>query len=147
MLDAEKDADLLSYAKDNIFIAEACDHLRLFPRCCCLVTHGGMGTMASMLRSGKPSIVTPVWWDQNFVGDRIEALGVGKRGPHFAKVSGENLAELIEEVTTVSSYAEKATNIAAAISKEMPADAVTAQRIHEGIQRNQASAVVKSDES
>merc|ERR1712178_148844 len=103
------------------------------------------GTLASMLRSGKPSVVTPVWWDQNFVGDRVEALGVGKRGPHFAKVSGDNLAALIEEVTTVSSYAEKAASIAAAISKEMPADAVTAKRIHEGIQRNQASAVVKSD--
>merc|ERR1712232_180193 len=107
MLQGEGDAELLHYAKQNVFVAETCDHLKLFPRCCCLVTHGGMGTLASMLRSGKPSIVTPVWWDQNFVGDRIEALGVGKRGPHFAQVSGENLATLIDEVTSKPAYSQK----------------------------------------
>lgn len=139
MLDAEKDAELLAYAKDNIFVCETCDHARLFPRCCCLVTHGGMGTLGSMLRSGKPSVVTPVWWDQNFAGDRVEALGVGRRGPHFASVTGENLAALIDEVTTNPGYAEKASEIAAAIAAEPRADLVAAQRVHEGVESCKAS--------
>merc|ERR1712232_1471963 len=133
MLDGGVDAELLDYAKQNIFVAETCDHLRLFPKCCCLVTHGGMGTLASMLRSGKPSIVTPVWWDQNFAADRVAASGTGRRGPHFGKVTGENLAKLIDEVTTVPSYGEKAANIATAIAEEPAADVTIAKRIHDGI--------------
>merc|ERR1719310_1808682 len=62
MLDAERDAELLNYARENVFVCEACDHMRLFPECSCLVTHGGMGTLGAMLLSGKPCIVTPVWW-------------------------------------------------------------------------------------
>merc|ERR1719428_1097115 len=85
--------------------------MRLFPECSCLVTHGGMGTLGAMLLSGKPCVVTPVWWDQNFAGDRVEALGVGKRGPHFASITGENLAALIQEVTSVPGYTEKAASI------------------------------------
>merc|ERR1712125_201975 len=131
-------AELLEYAKQNIFVAETCDHLRLFPKCCCLVTHGGMGTLASMLRSGRPSIVTPVWWDQNFSADRVAALGTGKRGPHFGKVTGENLAKLIDEVTTIPSYGEKAAQIAEAIEAEPAADVAIAKRIHEGITRQTA---------
>jgi len=146
MLDVTKDAELLSYAKENIFIAETCDHLSLFPKCLCLVTHGGMGTMAAMLRSGRPSIVTPVWWDQNFVGDRVEALGVGRRGPHFAKITGENLAKLIGEVTTQPQYTQKALSIAAAIGEEPPADIVIAKRIHEGIEKKLNEKKLQSEE-
>merc|ERR1719333_1518001 len=91
-----------------------------------------------MLRSGKPCIVTPVWWDQNFAGDRVEALGIGKRGPHFASITGEGLAALIEEITTVPGYAQKASSIAKAIAAEPPADEVTAQRIHDGVVRIKA---------
>lgn len=133
MLDAEGDAELLDYAKQNVLVVETCDHLRLFPKCCCLVTHGGMGTLAAMLRSGKPSIVTPVWWDQTFAADRVAALGTGRRGPHFGKVTGENLAKLIHEVTTVPSYGEKAAKIAKAIVEEPAADETIAKRIHDGI--------------
>jgi len=96
--------------------------------------------LASMLRSGKPSIVTPVWWDQNFSADRVVALGAGKRGPHFGKVTGENLAKLIDEVTTVPCYAEKAAKIAEAIAAEPAADVAIAKRIHEGFARQEAEA-------
>merc|ERR1712232_1336878 len=145
-LDAEADAELLLYAQQNILVVETCDHLRLFPACCCLVTHGGMGTLASMLRSGKPSIVTPVWWDQTFSADRVAALGTGKRGLHFGKVPGENLATLIDEVTTVPSYAEKAVQLAEAIAAEPAADVTIAERIHEGITRQASEVEVQRQE-
>ncbi len=89
--------------------------------------------------------MTPVWWDQTFAADRIAALGVGKRGPHFAKVTGENLAALIGEVTTFPSYSEKAASIAKVIAAEPAADDVIATRVHNGIMQLRPTAKVQDD--
>lgn len=147
MLNAVTEGELIQYAKKHVFVAETCDHLQLFPKCCCLITHGGMGTLGSMLCSGKPSIVTPVWWDQNFAADRIQALGAGKRGPHFGQVSDTNLAKLIQEVTTVPRYAKKAASIAKAIAEEAPADVAIAKRIHDGIMKHKGRGEAKKGDN
>mmetsp|Transcript_26471 Transcript_26471/g.44195 ORF Transcript_26471/g.44195 Transcript_26471/m.44195 type:complete len:1365 (-) Transcript_26471:805-4899(-) len=41
-------------------------HAAIFPRCACVIHHGGAGTTASTLRAGIPSIIVPVfeWADQ-----------------------------------------------------------------------------------
>ena len=45
------------------------------------VIHGGSGTLARVVHSGVPAVVVPIlpWSDQNFWGERVEALGVGRR--------------------------------------------------------------------
>ena len=53
MLDSHKDAELIAYAEENILFTKKANHILLFPRCCCVVTHGGAGTSAATLRSGK----------------------------------------------------------------------------------------------
>lgn len=136
MLDPVGDADLLEYANPeakNILVVKKVNQIKLFPKCCCTVTHGGAGTTAAMLRGGKPCIITPTWADQNFMGDRIEAAGVGKRGPHIASITGEILAELITEVTTVPSYTEKAAAMGESIRGAEGGDAVAARLIAEQI--------------
>ena len=45
---------------------------------------------------------------QNFCGDLLERLGIGKRGPHFAKVTAESLGALIVEVTSDAEIAKNA---------------------------------------
>merc|ERR1712048_275245 len=133
MLNTKTDAELIDYAKDNIIFVDHVNHNKLFPKCSCIVSHGGAGTTAAMIRSGRPCIVTPVWWDQVFFGDRLEAIGCGKRGPHFAKLTGDKLAELIKDVTTDGSYAAKAKEVREKLMSEKPGDIVVADRAHSEI--------------
>jgi len=142
ILDSVSDADLIDYAKDKIIIVKDVSHIKLFPECCCLITHGAAGTTAAMLRSGVPSAVTPVWWDQNFFGDRLEAMGMGRRGPHFASVSGDDIAELIRDLTSNPSYASKAKEVCAKMMSQRNADEAAAMIIHSNIEKRKAAALM-----
>jgi UDP:flavonoid glycosyltransferase YjiC (YdhE family) len=125
----EGDAELIAYAKERIFFVDRVNQILLFPLCSAVVTHGGMGTFACMLRSGKPGVIIPAWWDQVFCGDRLEELGVGKRGPHFASLTGESLGELINEVIREPSYAANASKLRERMLRETPGDLAAAQVI------------------
>jgi len=129
MLDAVKDKELIDYCKDNILFTSKANHIQLFPRCCATVTHAGMGTFAAMLRGGVPGIVCPVWWDQTFAGDRIEQLEIGKRGPHFAKVTAEVLGQLIKDVLAEPKYAVNAAAMRKRLIAEKPGDEACAEYI------------------
>ncbi|CAK0894570.1 unnamed protein product [Prorocentrum cordatum] len=140
MLDTEKDADLIAYCSaGNIYFAEKANHILLFPECACAVVHGGIGTTACILRSGRPGIVTPCWWDQNFCGDRLEALGVGRRGPHFSKLDEDNLSALLGEVLSEPSYAVTCPRVREALLAEEPGDVQAAARIDAGIRARLAT--------
>lgn len=134
MLDAVKDKELLEYCKNNIHFTSKANHIQLFPRCCATVTHAGMGTFGAMLRGGVPGIVCPVWWDQTFCGDRIEHLEIGKRGPHFAKVTAENLGSIITEVLAEPKYAINAAAMRARLLAEKPGDEAASEYIDNYIQ-------------
>jgi len=133
MLDKQDDAELLAYATRNILFVDKVNHLKLFPMCSCIVAHAGAGTAAAMFRSGKPCVVTPVWWDQNFMGDRAEAMGCGIRGPHFSKLTGDKLSSLIQMVTTESTYLENARKVRDAVPSGPSGDHVVARFIHQKI--------------
>eukprot|EP00418_Pyrodinium_bahamense_P006629 CAMPEP_0179023504 /NCGR_PEP_ID=MMETSP0796-20121207/6966_1 /TAXON_ID=73915 /ORGANISM="Pyrodinium bahamense, Strain pbaha01" /LENGTH=487 /DNA_ID=CAMNT_0020719421 /DNA_START=75 /DNA_END=1538 /DNA_ORIENTATION=+ len=138
MLDPVTEGDLLDYADSHVLMVDKVNHLRLFPRCACIVAHAGAGTAACMFRSGKPCIITPVWWDQNFMGDRAEVMGCGLRGPHFSKLTGAILAPLIHRVTTEPSFAERAKDVRQAIISKPPGDVVIADLAHQSISEKQA---------
>jgi len=134
MLDKEKDCDLIAYCNaGNIYFTEKANHILLFPECACAVVHGGIGTTACILRSGKPGIITPCWWDQNFCGDRLEKLGVGRRGPHFSKLNENNLSALLSEVLSEPRYAVTCPKMREALLAEEPGDLQAAKRIDAGI--------------
>jgi len=136
MLDEEKDADLITYANaGNIYFTRKANHIHLLPECACAVVHGGIGTTACVLRSGKPGIITPCWWDQNFCGDRLEKLGVGRRGPHFSQLNADNLSRLLEDVLNDGRCARNCFNMRQALLKEEPGDAKMARNIDEGIMK------------
>jgi rhamnosyltransferase subunit B len=70
---------------------------QLLPRCAILVHHGGIGTTAQGLASGRPQIVTPFSFDQFDNAERSRKLGaayplVGK------KFTASNLASAIQRV-------------------------------------------------
>jgi sterol 3beta-glucosyltransferase len=68
----------------------------LFARMAMIIHHGGSGTTAFGLRSGKPSCVVPFVFDQFYWGKRIAELGVGPRPIPFKKLTVDNLQEAIE---------------------------------------------------
>lgn len=78
--DADNDddgSDLLEYAKTNVLFVPACPHEWLFPRVAATVHHGGAGTTTAALRSGNPTIVTPVFGDQYDFSYVVRELNAG----------------------------------------------------------------------
>ncbi len=61
----------------NILYLDSAPHDRLFPHCKIIIHHGGAGSTAAGLRSGKPNIVVPHTADQPFWGKRVAAIGAG----------------------------------------------------------------------
>jgi UDP:flavonoid glycosyltransferase YjiC (YdhE family) len=56
-------------------------HTALFPKAAAILHHGGIGTSAEALRSGRPQLVIPVGGDQPDNAARLEALGVATTLP------------------------------------------------------------------
>merc|ERR1712039_70161 len=72
-------AGLQRYADESVLILEAAPHEWLFPRCACTMHHGGAGTTQAALRSGVPTIIAPISFDQFFFAQWVEGLGCGVR--------------------------------------------------------------------
>jgi UDP:flavonoid glycosyltransferase YjiC (YdhE family) len=81
----------------NLFAAKYIDHDWLMPRCCAVVIHGGIGTVAAALRSGTPIIVVSVLADQPVNGIMIEEKGLGRHIP-FKKLSSGRLLQAVHAV-------------------------------------------------
>jgi UDP:flavonoid glycosyltransferase YjiC (YdhE family) len=75
---------------DHLWAVDAVDHDRLFPRCAAVVHHGGIGSVHSSLRAGRPTMVCSVFVDQPWWGERVRRLGVGAHVP-FRKLDRERL--------------------------------------------------------
>lgn len=87
----------------TIFTVRDVPHEWLFPRVRAIVHHGGAGTTAAALRSGLPSVVVPLGFDQPYWGRRVEALGVGPHAIPRRNLTVARLAHAIDR--TVSDHA------------------------------------------
>lgn len=61
----------------DVFFVGNCPHDWLFPRVSLVVHHGGAGTTATGLASGRPTIVVPFFGDQLFWGGLVAQNGAG----------------------------------------------------------------------
>eukprot|EP00927_Polykrikos_kofoidii_P021553 TRINITY_DN20362_c0_g1_i1.p1 TRINITY_DN20362_c0_g1~~TRINITY_DN20362_c0_g1_i1.p1 ORF type:complete len:414 (-),score=48.19 TRINITY_DN20362_c0_g1_i1:277-1407(-) len=97
----------------NVLFVQAAPHEWLFPRCSVTVHHGGVGTMAAALRSGKPTIITPVGLDQYHNASVVADRGVGLALPHLSKVTplalGSAVRACLADATMTSRSAELGT--------------------------------------
>jgi len=103
---------------DDLLVIEGAPHGRLFPRCAAVVHHGGAGTTAAALRSGRPSVVIPFFGDQPFWGRRVEALGVGPAPLPAKRLEAPALAAAVRQATTSAAMRERAEALGAAIRAE-----------------------------
>ena len=75
----DEDADLLTI--------DAAPHLLLFPHGKGIVHHGGVGTMAAAIKSGKPQLIIPFSVDQPFWANRLYQQGYALKPLKEAQVT------------------------------------------------------------
>jgi len=93
MLQGQPDTqELVSYAAERVLFVDSAPHEWLFPRCALTVHHGGAGTMAAAVRSGVPTVITPVFSDQFANAGMVQRSGCGVALPQLCKVKPKALA-------------------------------------------------------
>lgn len=103
---------------ETVFRIEQAPHDWILPRVAAVVHHGGAGTTAAGLRAGRPTIICPFFGDQPAWGRRVHALGVGPLPLPQKKLTVENLAAAIREVTTNQTMRRTAGELGDGIRRE-----------------------------
>lgn len=107
-----KDAtELVAYAEENVIFVETAPHEWLFPQCSVIVHHGGSGTTAAALRSGRPSIVTPCMFDQIENAELVKATGAGIALESLHVVSAKSIAAAIKQSVGVGGLVQRAASL------------------------------------
>jgi sterol 3beta-glucosyltransferase len=83
-----------------------------------VVHHGGAGTTAAGLRSGVPSILTPLIADQPSWARQVQALGAGPAPLPFQTLTAERLAEAVREAVTNPAMRQRAAELGRQIQAE-----------------------------
>jgi len=114
------------------FSSEALPHEWLFPQCSCCVHHGGAGTTGAVLRSGVPSIITPVMTDQFYWATRINSLNVGKGfSTQLNKIDAAALSAAIKECTSNVEIKKNAKDLGEKLRREKPGHLLAADVLAE----------------
>jgi sterol 3beta-glucosyltransferase len=103
---------------DSIFKIDNAPHDWLFPQVSAVVHHGGAGTTAAGLRSGRPTIICPFFGDQGYWGNRVRALGVGPAPLPQKKLTAEKLARALRTVVSDEAMRERAGSLGERIRGE-----------------------------
>jgi hypothetical protein len=82
---------------DGVFMLGNVPHDWLFQRVSCVVHHGGAGTTAAGIQTGKPTVVVPFFGDQPFWGSMIARAGAGPEPIPYNKLTAESLGAAIQE--------------------------------------------------
>lgn len=103
---------------DTIFALDAASHDWLFPQMTAIVHHGGAGTTAASLRSGKPTIIVPFNSDQPFWGERVWQLGAGPKPIPIKRLTGKKLASAIMQAIDDQEMRQRAVDLGNKIRAE-----------------------------
>jgi len=116
---ATQDQKLWTYAANNILFVDKAPHEWLFPRVSCTVHHGGAGTVATSLRSGVPTIITPIFLDQFDHAQLLNDMGVGiGMNKQLQKITAQELGDAIKKVVSDPGMATAAAEAGHGLSQE-----------------------------
>ena len=103
-----------------LFVVDSVPHEFLFPKCSCVVYHGGAGTTARALSCGTPCIVVPIlrWYDQLGWAQCIEAAGAGLNLGSVDAASVESIAASVAKVMCDTGMKARARCVGAAMARE-----------------------------
>jgi len=110
--------ELLDYAAKHVLFVATAPHEWLFPRCSAIVHHGGSGTTAAALRSGRPCVVTPCAFDQFGNGRMVETAGAGIALRQFSKVTPEALGDALVRATRDARLVARAQEVGEKLRRE-----------------------------
>ena len=117
------DPEILEYAKSNmLFVTTAVSHEWLFPKCSVIVHHGGAGTTTAAIRSGVPTIITPLITDQFDYAYATNQLGVGVGMKQLHTITYQELGDTILRVLQDDTMARKAAELGTIVRRENGAE-------------------------
>lgn len=105
----------------------------VLPRACATVHHGGVGTTGQALRSGKPTVVIPVAYDQFDNAARLKRLGVSET-LLTSRVTPKSLAAALQRVLQSPAITRRAEELASKLVGEDGA-AVAAEELERLVAR------------
>jgi len=100
--------ELQDFCKEHVLFVPAAPHEWLFPQCSVLVHHGGSGTTAASVRSGRPTVITPLMADQFDFAKEINRMGCGVGLPKFKTLTTRKLADAVRKCLTDQAVIEAA---------------------------------------
>merc|ERR1719471_2241972 len=119
LAEGEKDAsELKAYAADNVLFMDTAPHEWLFPQCAVIVHHGGSGTTAAALRSGTPSVITPVWGDQFTHAWLLKKSRCGVGAGQLRKMTDRVLGNAIKKCATDVGMQKRAASLGEKLRQE-----------------------------
>ncbi|KAF2203330.1 UDP-Glycosyltransferase/glycogen phosphorylase [Delitschia confertaspora ATCC 74209] len=101
----------------GVFMLGNVPHDWLFRQVSCVVHHGGAGTTAAGIATGKPTVVVPFFGDQAFWGAMTAKAGAGPPPIPYKDLTSDKLAEAIQEALKPESL-ERARELSQKISQE-----------------------------
>jgi sterol 3beta-glucosyltransferase len=90
-------------------------HDWLFPRMQVIVHHGGAGTVAAAVLSGRPQVIWPFGIDQPFWSRRMTSLGVAPPARPARALTGASFAAALSRALGDRQMAERAAELAALV--------------------------------
>jgi UDP:flavonoid glycosyltransferase YjiC (YdhE family) len=111
---------------NDILIAGALPHAKIFPRVSAVIHHGGAGTTTAAARAGAPQVILPHILDQYYWAHRIAQLGLGPRAMPADLVTADILADRIDAAVGDPAIRARATSLAPAIRARNGAPAAVA---------------------
>lgn len=102
---------------EGIFMLGNVPHDWLFQHVSCVVHHGGAGTTAAGIATGKPTVVVPFFGDQPFWGAMVARAGAGPSPIPYKQLTADKLAEAITEALKPETL-DKAKELGAKIAEE-----------------------------
>jgi rhamnosyltransferase subunit B len=108
--------DFAQFRSAEVFVCAYAPHSLLFPRAAAIVHHGGIGTLAQALRSGRPQLIVPYFADQLDNAARAVRLGVARTcsPPRYCAASAcRELDWLLGDAGCLSQAARTGVSVAA----------------------------------
>jgi rhamnosyltransferase subunit B len=103
------------FGSDQVYVCAYAPHSLLFPRAAAIVHHGGIGTLAQALRSGRPQLIVPYFADQIDNAARAARLGVARvssPGRYRAASASRELARLLGDPGCIARAAKVGESVA-----------------------------------
>ncbi|CAD6441773.1 343908a9-456e-46f3-8016-4f35469529bc [Sclerotinia trifoliorum] len=102
---------------EGVFMLGNVPHDWLFQHVSCVVHHGGAGTTAAGIATGKPTVVVPFFGDQPFWGAMTARAGAGPLPIPYKQLTADKLAAAITDALKPETLA-KAQELGARIKEE-----------------------------